>query len=121
MVQRFGLFKSVTRTSIGITIIAEPELDGALVITDLLISTNEQKDSLVEVNFIDGTNSVNIVTGDVSSGPLSITITFIEKRQGWKNARIELKTVGRPFNANVSIGYIKVSTGLDFDDWDSLR
>lgn len=118
--QKEGLFKSVTRTSAGTSMIAEPTFGGSLMITDLLISTSKSAKSSVSIVFTDGTNTINIFTGDSSSAPVSVFIPFAGRWQSWRGARLELITVGM-VAVTAAVGYIKLKHGCPFPEWESQR
>jgi len=117
-----GSFKAVTRTTAGTSIITEPDTGGALLLTDLIITTDKVALSTVTIRFTDDTNTINIVAIKCNDAPANFAIPFSGRWSGWKNSRLEIVTV-----ANVSVtaacGYIKIpeSETLNFEKWDSLR
>jgi hypothetical protein len=118
--QAHGVFKSATRTEAGTTIIATPRLNQSILLTDLLISGEKQAGSTVTVRFTDGTYTVDIFVASQVDAPPQIAIPLSGRWQGWKNARLEVVTSGAA-DATVAIGYMKVPTGLPYEEWDSLR
>lgn len=115
-----GTFKSVSRTGAGTSTITSPDADGSLLITDLLISGEKQVSSTVEVRFTDGSQSVTLFLMGQAVVPATVAHSFTGRFQGWKNARIEMITVGTA-DATVTLGYTKIPTGLVFAEWDTLR
>lgn len=116
----YGYFTSVTRTTAGTSIITSPSSDGSMMITDLIISSDRKNSSSVTVQFTDGTESVTVFSSDVTDAPANIGLSMAGRWQGWRNARVEVVTVGT-VNATVAIGYTKVPFGLAFAEWDANR
>ena len=56
-------FRSSTRDAAGTTTIAEPVTDGAILLTDMIISTDRVANSRITVFFDDGTRQINIFDG----------------------------------------------------------
>ena len=117
-----GVFKSVTRSVAGTTIITEPKENQAINLTDLIISTDRVQAATVTVQFTDGTNTIVIFSTNVSDAPANIAIPFAGKWRGWENARLELVTVNA-VTAIVALGYYHVDSefSLTFEEWDSIR
>lgn len=118
----FGLFKAVTRSSAGTTIITEPELDSSIVLIDLILTTDRVQTTTVTVRFTDGSNTINILYCECSDAPVNLAIPFGSRWQGWKNARLELVTTG-VVTATAACGYMKIKEkfSLAYDNWDALR
>ena len=52
------------------------------------------------------------------SGPTALSGRW----QGWKDARVEMVVAGGTgHNITVSVVYVKMPTGLPYEEWDSLR
>ena len=115
-----GSFKSVSRTTAGTTIIAEPDVGGSIILTDIIVSTDKTAGSSVTIRFTDGTNTIVVMKGDSVNAPFSIAIPLAGKWQGWKDARLEVVTVST-VDATVAAGYYKVASGLAFETWDAMR
>lgn len=120
LAQAHGTFKSETRSAAGTSIITEPDPGHSIILTDLIISSDRVNAATFTVRFTDGTNTVNIFSGDVTDAPINLASPLSGRWQGWKDARVELVTVGL-VTVTVSCGYYKVDTGLDYAEWDSLR
>ncbi len=118
--QRHGVFKSVTSTAQTTTIIATPDAKGAIVITDLLITTNKQANGILILHFTDDTNTINIAVFPVDLA-VNVPISFVGLFRGWRDARLEMVTSVATFDATVTAGYMKVPEGLAFGEWDALR
>lgn len=116
----YGTFNSETRTEAGTTTITTPSAAGSLWITDLLISGEKQNASTVEVRFTDGVNTETLFLASQTDAPASFAHSVGGRFQGWKNARIDMVTVGTA-DATVTLGYVKMPTGLEYAKWDSLR
>ena len=118
--QAHGTFASTSRSATGTSIITSPNADGSLILTDLIIGTDKVNGATVTVQYTDGTNTVVIFATTVTDAPANIGLSFTGRWQGWKDARVELVTVGA-VEATVSLGYMKVPNGLPFTEWDSYR
>lgn len=118
-----GHFKSVYRGSAGTTTITEGDgEEDAIVLTDLIMTTDKVNAATATVRFTDGTNTVNLMAAQVTDAPCNITIPFRGHWQGWRAARLELVTVG-VVKCTVSCGYYKIpkDKALSYNDWDSRR
>lgn len=114
-------FKSVTRDAAGTSTIAEPVKDGAILLTDMIISTNTAADSEVVVLFDDGIRTVPIFHGYADKDvQINLAIGFHGGWKGWKDASLKLTTVAL-IKATVAVGYIKIPEGLEYEVWDTLR
>jgi len=113
-------FKSVTRTSAGTSTISEPVTDGALLLADMIISCDRVAASKVTVLFDDGSNAISIFEGYANDAPINFAANFHGGWTGWKNAALKVTTV-TAIKATVSVGYIKIPVGLEYDEWDELR
>ena len=115
-----GTFKAATRTTAGTTQITVPDPGGSIIVTWIAISGEKQPGSSVEVRFTDGVDTVTIMLISQVDAPPNLAIPFPSRVQGWKNARIDMITSGTG-DATVSIGYIKIPSGIPFPEWDALR
>lgn len=118
--QTHGLFKSVTRATAGTSIITAPTLGGAIVLTDLIVSTDKRPLSNVTISLTDDTETIDIMTLDSTNAPVNTSIAFTGRIAGWKNARLEVVTVS-DVTATVTCGYFKEQEGLSLLEWDALR
>ncbi len=118
--QRHGVFKAVNRTSAGTTVITTPDDQGAIVVTDLLISAKKAATSDITVQFNGGGNTVIIFLADSINSDFNIAIPFVGLFRGWADAALELVTTGNVV-ATATAGYMKVPKGLLFAEWDALR
>ena len=118
----YGSFKSATRTSAGTTIVSEPDGNGAIVLTDLIVATDKVNNATVTVQFNDGTHQIVLLTAHVTDAPCNLAIPFTGHFQGWQAARLEVVTVGN-VKTTVSCGYYKISqeTALPYDTWNAKR
>ena len=113
-------FRSSTRTGAGTTTIAEPAIDGAIMLTDMIISTDRVALSRLTVFFDDGTRQIDIFDGYANDNTLNLAIAFHGGWTGWMDAALKMTTVAA-LNATVAIGYIKLGEGLNYTEWDALR
>lgn len=116
-----GTFKAATISGAATTIVAQPSNEGSLMLTDLFISADKVNNASVTVQFADGTNTIPIITPIVTDAPVNLGAALAGRWQGWKDARVEVVTDTAGQNVTVSVGYIKMPTGLPYDEWDSLR
>lgn len=113
-------FRSSTRAAAGTTTIAEPSVDGAIMLTDMIISTDRVALSQLTVFFDDGTRQINIYDGCANDAPINFAIGFHGGWTGWKDSALKMTTVAA-VNATVAVGYIKLGEGLNYTEWDALR
>ena len=114
-------FKSVTRDAAGTSTIAEPKTGGAILLTDIIISTNTAAVSEVVVFFDDGVRTVPIFHGYADKDiPINLASNFHGGWTGWEDAALKLTTVAL-IKATVAVGYIKIPEGLCYTEWDALR
>lgn len=113
-------FKSETRTGAGTSTITSPQTEGALLLTDLIISTDRVANSKLTIFFDDGTRQVNIYDGYANDAPINIALCFHGGWTGWKDASMKMTTVA-VIKATVAVGYIKTPTGIEYDVWDAMR
>jgi hypothetical protein len=118
--QTHGLFKSVTRATAGTSIVTAPTIGGAIVLTDLIVSTDKKPNSSVTINLTDDAETITIMTLDTDTAPVNIAIPFTGRIAGWKNARLEVTTID-VVSATVTCGFVKEQTGLSFLEWDAKR
>ena len=116
-----GVFKTATRSTAGTTVIAIPDGNGSIVLTDL-IATGEKKAGTLIIQFADGTNTVIVATFYLTDAPLAVAIPFAGRWQGWQGARLEMVT-SIVANVTVTLGYYKVDKpgSLSYDDWSAIR
>lgn len=115
-----GVFKASTRTTNGTTTVTSPDTGGAIILTDLIITSDKTANSSVIVRFTDGSNTIDVTVGDSVNAPVNIALAFGGCWRGWKDARLEMVTTGA-VTATVAVGYMKISNGLPFAEWDALR
>jgi len=113
-------FRSITLTSKGVATITEPTVDGALLLTDMIISCDRVAASQVRVFFDDGVEMISIFEGYANDAPINFAANFHGGWTGWKNAALKMSTISA-VKATVSMGYIKIPVGLEYAEWDALR
>lgn len=113
-------FKSETRTGAGTSTIASPRVDGAILLTDIIVSTDRVANSRLTVFFDCGTHQVNIYDGYANDAPINFALGFRGGWTGWKDAALKMTTVA-VIKATVAVGYIKIPVGLEYEEWDALR
>lgn len=113
-------FKSVTRVAAGTETITEPVTDGAIMLTDMVISTDKVALSQLTVFFDDGVRTIPIFDGYANDAPINAAANFHGGWTGWKAAAMKMTTVAA-IKATVAVGYIKIPEGLEYDEWDALR
>jgi hypothetical protein len=118
--QRHGVFRAVTSTTQTTTEIAAPLARGAIVVTDLLVTTNKKTAGVLTIRFSDGSNIINIGVFPVDLA-VNQSIAFVGLFRGWRDAALQMVTTGATFDATVTAGYMKVPGGLEFAVWDALR
>ena len=113
-------FKSVTRVAVGTETIASPITDGAILLTDIIISTDRVANSRLTIFFDDGVRNIPIFDGYANDAPINVAANFHGGWTGWKDAAAKM-TTEQAIKATVAIGYIKVPEGLEYAEWDALR
>ena len=121
--ETYGTFKSQKFTSLGTTKIAEPEGDGSVGLTDLIISFEKKAAAEVTIQFNDGTNTELIWFADLQDAPISLAIGFRGDWQGWQSAWVEVTIAGAALDGSVGIGFVKhlKSESLGYNDWNARR
>ena len=115
-----GVFKAATRSSAGTSIITEPDADGCIVLTDIMVTSDRVAASSFTVQFTDGTETIKIISGNANDAPVNLSTSFAGAWKGWRNARLELITVGN-VTATVACGYFKLHDSMLYSEWDALR
>lgn len=115
-----GVWQSVSVTGASTTIIAQPIPGGAIVITDIVVSSKKKAASTILIQFTDGSNTEVLMAPDIISDTANIVWSPKGLILGWKNARIEVVT-DATFDATVTVGYVKLINSLTFSAWDGLR
>ena len=118
--QRHGVFRAVTSTTQTTTEIAAPLAGGAIVVTDLLITTNKAANGILTLRFSDGATNINLAVFPVDLA-VNQQLALVGLFRGWVDAGLEMVTSGANFDATVTAGYMKVPDGLPFTEWDALR
>ena len=118
--QRHGVFKAVTATTQTTTEIAAPLAGGAIIVTDLIITTNKQAGGILTLRFSDGSNNINLGVFPVDIA-VNQSLALVGLFRGWVDADLQMVTSGATFDATVTAGYMKAPNGLPFDEWDALR
>ena len=113
-------FKSETRTGAGTSTITSPRTDGAIMLTDMIISCDRVANSRLTVFFDDGVRTVPIFDGYANDAPINTASNFRGGWTGWKDAAFKMTTVAT-VKATVAVGYIKIPEGLEYEEWDALR
>jgi hypothetical protein len=118
----YGQFKAVGRSTAGTSTIVSPPQDGAIVLTDLLVSADRVSSSTLLIQFSDGVIKIPIFRASGADAPTNIAIPFAGRWRGWKNASLELITVAT-INVTVAVGYFKIPAvhALSYSDWDKAR
>ena len=113
-------FKSQYRNTPGTTTITSPKTDGAIILTDMIITTDRVPNTRISIFFDDGTRTVTIVDGVPIDAPINLAMPFRGGWTGWKNATLKMTTGGN-LKANVAVGYIIVPKGIEYEEWNKLR
>ena len=103
-----GVFKAVTNTDSQTQTVAEPIGDGAIVLTDLVLSANKTVGSTVTLRFTDDSQTVNIIIADSGNSSVNMAIPFRGLWDGWSGARLELITDTLNQSATCSVGFYKI-------------
>ena len=118
--KKHGTFTTLAYSGAGTTQIVLPSDNGSLILTDLIFTGDKVNSGSVEILFTDGTNTATIIKPVVTDAPVSLSVAFGGRWQGWRDARIDV-TVTNAVNGTVALGYIKNPIGLPYAEWDELR
>lgn len=116
----YSRFKSVESSVAETVVVTQPDDDGSLIISDIILSTERQNAGTVTIQFTDGVQTELIYKAFATDAPTSISTALTGRLQGWKDARIELVNVGGT-DCTLLITYVKVPNGLPYAEWDALR
>lgn len=113
-------FKSEYQISAGTTEITAPATDGAILLTDMIITTDRVANSRLRVFLDDGTRTISIADCIPNDAPVNLALGFQGGWTGWKDAALKMQTWAT-LKANVAVGYIKIPEGLEYEVWDAMR
>ena len=122
--KEFGVFKAQKFTLITTgTKMAEPEGDGSVELTDLMVSFEKKTSAEVVIQFNDGVRTELVWFGDMQDAPISFGISFAGNWQGWQTAYVEVVIAGANLDGSVAIGYIKrlKKDSLVYNEWNERR
>jgi len=119
----FGNFKTATNAGVQTQTVIEAKGDGAIFLTDLIISTDKTNNSITTVRFYDGTYTENICIFDSSNAPVNLAIPFNGHWQSWAGANFQLLTDTIGQSATIAVGYyhIKWQDALRYAEWNAKR
>ena len=108
-----GLFKAETLNAPGTVIVTKPDPDGCIVLTDIILTSDKTLNSVITIQFTDGTNTIPIIVADMADAPVNLATSFAGHWQGWRNAKLELVITGgiNP-TATLAVGYYKMKESL---------
>lgn len=115
-----GVFQNVTTSGAGTTTVITPNDAGSLLLTDLILSTDKVNSGTVTLQMTDDTNTITLFQAIVTDAPAVLSMPINGRIQGWKDARIDLVIVNN-VDVSVTLGYVKMPSGLPFTEWDELR
>ncbi len=118
-----SVFKSVTFIDASTTTLITPPGNSALVIVDFIISAEKVAAGKVTIRLTDGTNNEDIMTAHTVDGPVNLAFSPQGRWAGWKDARVDIISVGTNIDGTVSLGYyfVPASATLEYDEWTSRR
>lgn len=119
--QAHGVFRTSDITTQATTVVVTPDVDGSVIVTDMVIGAKKVTNSTLDIQFSDGVDTVQIFSPDTNSQPANLAWSFGGRVQGWRDARVEVVTAGANPDASVMVGYVKIPNGLLFAEWDALR
>jgi hypothetical protein len=117
-----GSFTAATRSSEGTTTVIAAESNDAIVLTDLILTTDKVQSATATVIITDGVNSVTLIAAKLNDGPCNIALSFAGHWQSWRAARIDLVTVNA-VTATLALGYFRIpwDTAMAYGQWNALR
>jgi len=119
----YGVFKSVSFTVRATQIIADPGAVGSIELTDMIITFEKKANSVILVQFNDGTRTAPITRITLTDAPAALSINFNGKFRGWKSAWVEAVESGADAVGTIALGYIKLMEygTLEYADWNGRR
>jgi hypothetical protein len=118
----YGTFKSANITSATTTVITTPPSNGSLILTDLVVSADKVNNTTLTLQFNDGSNTALIASPDTVNDAVNFAWSPSGRIQGWRDSRIEVITGGAGVpDVTVTCGYVRLSEGLNYAEWDALR
>lgn len=116
-----GTFQTATLSSATTTTITSPEGNGSIIITDVVIGAKKVSSTTLILQFNDGANQAVIISPDTINQSVNLAWSPQGRIQGWRNAAVEVVTTGANTDATVTVGYMKIESGLLFAEWDAIR
>ena len=116
-------FKAAASTVASTTTVVAARSGQAIVITDIILSQKRVANGTLTIQFDDDDdNTVILTTVDTVDSVVS-HMAFAGRVRGWKDARVEMVSVGTNAETNVTVMYYHLSGEqvLSFADWDALR
>ena len=117
-----GSFVAATRSTAGTTAVIVAQGDDAIVLTDLILTTDKVNATTATVKITDGVNTVDVIAADLTDAPCNIAISFAGHWQSWRACRVDLVTTG-VVTATLALGYFRIpwDVAMGFGEWDALR
>lgn len=121
--KEFGVFKSTALGAVATTKIAEPDGDGSVELTDLILTTEKKAAAIITIQYNDGTNTATVLTAYVADAPVNIGMNFAGNWQGWQGAWVEVDVAGAAALGSIALGYIKrlKADSLVYAEWNARR
>ena len=117
-------FKHVASTDAGTTTVVSSRPGNALVVTDIILSQKKVASGTLTIQFDDDDDNTEILAVlDTVTDGVTMHIPFAGRVRGWKDARIEMVSVGNSAVSNVTVMYYHLggTQVLSFTNWDGLR
>ena len=118
-------FQHAASTDAGTTTVVTPRSGAAIVITDIILSQEKVAAGFITIQFDDDdNNTVILLRGTTVDGDMpGLHIPFAGRVRGWKDARVEMVTVGVNVESDVTIMYYHLigEQVLLFDEWSAQR
>ena len=117
-----GTFAAATRTTAGTTAVIAARGNKGIFLTDLILTTDKVNGASATVRITDGTNTVTLISADVTDAPCNIALSFAGKWATWQACRIDFVTVG-VVNATLALGYFRIPSAkaLPYAEWNAKR
>ena len=118
-----GVFQCFTFDAEETITLAEPEADGSVELTDVIITFEKKQLATVTVQFNDGTNQEPIFKIFLNDAPINMSVNFNGKFQGWQSAYVEGIVAGAAADGTITVGFLKRSkAGSDsYTKWGAKR
>ncbi len=94
----------------------------AIVLTDLILTTDKVNGTTAVVNITGGGNTVKVISADLTDAPCNIALPFVGRWETWRGAHVDLFTTGVVV-ATLALGYYRIpwNHARSYSAWNAER